>query len=166
MGFEEFVAAQTRALLGLGAAMSGDPHLAEDLVQDVLIKAHQRWDRISGLADPPSYVRRMLTNEYLSWRRKWARILPSDRLHIFDRADDAPDAAVTHAERDALAGQLRQLPRRQRAVLALRFYSGLDDAEIARTLGCGESSVRSHASRALATLRVQAQDLSTTEEAR
>jgi RNA polymerase sigma factor (sigma-70 family) len=73
--------------------------------------------------------------------------------------DDTPDPATTHADRAALVEQLRRLTRRQRTVLALRFYDGLDDREIAETLGCSESSVRSHASRALATSREHADEL-------
>lgn len=159
MGFEEFVGSQTRPLLGLATAMSGDAALAEDLVQDVLLKVHGRWERIAALDDPPSYVRRMLVNEYLSWRRKWSRITPVASAEPAWEVDDAPDHATTYADRAALAEQLRRLTRRQRTVLALRFYGGLDDREIADTLGCSESSVRSHASRALAALREHADEL-------
>lgn len=167
MTFDEFVRANTRGLIGLAIAMSGDPHLAEDVVQDVLIKAHRRWAHISTLADPPSYVRRMVTNEYLSWRRKWARVIPIGGPETFEHVPGAPDPAAQHADHAALAQQLRRLTRQQRAVLALRFYVGLPDPEIAQTLGCSESSVRSHASRALATLRVNSGDLLTsTEESR
>jgi RNA polymerase sigma-70 factor (sigma-E family) len=154
--FEEFVADRARALIGLGTAMSGDAHLAEDIVQDVLLKAHQRWSKISALNDPYSYVRRMVTNEYLSWRRKWSRIVPFAEVDIFS---DAPDHATTHADRSALMEQLRTLTRRQRAVLALRFYDGLGDAQIAETLGCSEGAVRSYASRALARLRADSESL-------
>jgi RNA polymerase sigma-70 factor (sigma-E family) len=156
MGFEAFVRSQTRPLLGLATAMSGDPALAEDLVQDVLLKIHGRWERIAALDDPPSYVRRMLVNEYLSWRRKWSRVLPVASPDPSWELDDAPDHATTYADRTVLAAQIRRLTRRQRTVLALRFYGGLDDREIAETLGCSESSVRSHASRALAALRAHA----------
>ena len=148
--FEEFVAQRTGALIGLAAAMSGDIHLAEDVVQDVLIKAHSRWLRIEELDDPFSYIRRMVVNEYLSWRRKWARLVPFADITLFD---DRPDEATRHADRDALARQLATLTRRQRTVLALRYYSGLSDAEIAVALGCSEGSVRAHASRGLAALR-------------
>jgi RNA polymerase sigma-70 factor (sigma-E family) len=159
VGFEEFVRSQTRPLLGLATAMSSDAALAEDLVQDVLIKVHGRWERIAALDDPPSYVRRMLVNEYLSWRRKRSRIEPVATADASCELDDAPDLATTYADRAALAAQLRGLTRRQRTVLALRFYGGFDDREIAKTLGCSESSVRSHASRALAALREHADEL-------
>src|SRR5579875_929378 len=117
MGFEEFVRSQTRPLLGLGTAMSSDAALAEDLVQDVLLKVHGRWERIAALDDPPSYVRRMLVNEYLSWRRKWARVVPVASAEPRWELDDTPDPATTHADRAALTEQLRRLTRRQRTVL-------------------------------------------------
>ena len=88
-----------------------------------------------------------------SWRRKWARIIP-----VADVLDDRvePDFADRHAERQALNARLDRLPSRQRAVLVLRFYEGLGDDDIARVLDCSPGTVRSHASRALATLRVDA----------
>ncbi len=156
MTFEDFVDERARALIGLVVAMSGDAYLAEDIVQDVLIKVHRRWDMIDGLDEPFSYVRRMATNEYLSWRRKWARVVPFANVEV---RDDRPDEATQHADRDALMQQLARLTRRQRAVLALRFYSGLSDDQIAQTLGCSESSVRSYASRALASLRAEPEPL-------
>jgi RNA polymerase sigma factor (sigma-70 family) len=95
----------------------------------------------------------MITNEYLSWRRRWARITP--------HADVAPaatedDHAHLHAERDAIRAELARLPRRQRAVLVLRYYEHLTDNEIADVMGCPAGTVRSLASRALAALRVDA----------
>jgi RNA polymerase sigma-70 factor (sigma-E family) len=139
--------------------MSGDPGLAEDLVQEVLIKAHRRWSKIEKLDVPFSYVRRMVVNEYISWHRRWSRVVPTADIELID---DAPDEATTHADRDALDAQLARLPRRQRTVLALRYFGGLSDSEIADALGCGVSAVRSYASRALATLREQPSALLTT----
>jgi RNA polymerase sigma factor (sigma-70 family) len=111
---------------------------------------------VSGLDDPPSYVRKMVTNEYLSWRRKWSRVVPFADPAIFQRPPDRPDDATTLVDRDDLVSRLATLTRRQRVVLALRFFDGLSDAEIASTLGCGEGSVRTHASRGLAALRIEA----------
>jgi RNA polymerase sigma factor (sigma-70 family) len=94
----------------------------------------------------------MVLNQYLSWRRRFARVepraLPPGPRH------DEPDHATIHAERDALRAELDRLPRRQRAVLVLRFYAGMTDAEIAEELDCSAGTVRGYASRALATLRV------------
>lgn len=156
MTFEQFVVDRTRSLIGLATAMSGDAHLAEDIVQDVLIKTHRNWANISTLDDPLSYVRRMVTNEYLSWRRKWSRLVPKADIVL---TDDAPDDATTHADRTALLQELRTLTRRQRAVLALRYYSGLSDNQISAALGCSDGAVRSYASRALAELRAHRESL-------
>jgi len=114
--FEAFAKARVPLLLRTAVALSGDLGLAEDLVQDVLLKTHQRWDQISRLDAPESYVRRMLVNEFLSWRRKWARILPQDNLEVVDQH---PDHAAVHADRQLLRDEIDRLPKRQRAVLVV-----------------------------------------------
>jgi RNA polymerase sigma-70 factor (sigma-E family) len=150
--FEEFAASRVSALLRFAVVLTGDRALAEDVVQEVLIRVHAKWRRISGLDAPEPYVRRMVVNEYLSWRRRWARLVPQaeppDRRTV-------PDIAHQYAERDALLSELGKLPPRQRAVLVLRYYEGLSDAEIADALGCAPGTVRGYASRALTSLRVE-----------
>lgn len=153
MTFEAFARARVLTLLRTAVALSGDLGLAEDLVQDVLYKAYKRWDHISRLDAPESYLRRMLVNEFLSWRRKWGRVVPCDE---FVTVDDHPDYASTYADRQLLRAEINRLPRRQRAVIALRYYAGLSDAEIAEAMGWRVGTVRGFASRALATLRVSA----------
>jgi DNA-directed RNA polymerase specialized sigma24 family protein len=71
--FEQFAIARLDRLLGMASAICGDRSLAQDLVQNVLIKVQLHWPRIDGLQDRDAYVRRMLVNEYLSLRRTWAR---------------------------------------------------------------------------------------------
>jgi len=105
--FEEFAAARLPALVRFAVVLTGDRGLAEDVVQEVLIRANGRWPQIECL------------------------------------------------ERRAILAELARLPRRQRAVLVLRYYEGLSDQEIAEVLACGPGTVRSYASRALASLRVQ-----------
>jgi RNA polymerase sigma factor (sigma-70 family) len=95
----------------------------------------------------------MVVNEYLSWRRRSWRLVPSGAGTDVD-ARTSPDLAVDHAERDAILAELARLPRRQRAVLVLRYYEALSDAEIAGVLGCTPGTVRGYASRALAALWV------------
>ncbi len=151
MTFDDFAAERLPALLRFAAVLTGDRGLAEDVLQEVLLRAHQRWAHIGGLDVPEAYVRRMITNEYLSWRRRWARVVP--HAEVVPPGGE-PDHADRHADRDALVADLARLPKRQRAVLVLRYYAGLTDAEIARTLGCSAGTVRGYASRALATLRV------------
>jgi RNA polymerase sigma-70 factor (sigma-E family) len=151
--FEEYATRQLPTLVRTARAICGDSYLAEDLVQDVLIKLHARWGAISTLSRPDAYVRRMLVNEFLSWRRRWGRL-------VLVQADPAAglisddDFARALAERDALVQEISRLPARQRLVIALRYVADLPDAEIADALGCAESTVRVHAARALATLRV------------
>jgi RNA polymerase sigma-70 factor (sigma-E family) len=158
MTFEEFAVARLPALLRYAVVLTGDRGLAEDVVQEVLARAHSRWQRIVQCEQPEQYVRRMVVNEYLSWRRRWGRIVPVPE--VTPPPSDAPDHATTHANREALRGELARLPRRQRTVLVLRYYEGLSDSEIADVLGCTSGTVRGYASRALATLRV---DLSSSD---
>lgn len=154
MTFEEYAARRLPALLRYAAVLAGDRYLAEDIVQEVLGRAHLRWHKISQLDVPDLYVRRMITNEFLSWRRRWARVIPVGQ--VGDQPPPAgPDAATAHAERDALLAELARLPRRQQAVLVLRYYEGLTDPEIADVLGCRPGTVRGYASRALAALRIE-----------
>jgi RNA polymerase sigma-70 factor (sigma-E family) len=156
--FDDWARTRLPALVRFAVVLVGDRGLAEDVVQEVLIRAYGRWERIASLDQPEAYLRRMVTNEYLSWRRRWSRVTPhADPEASGDDATRAgPDHAALHAERDALRQELARLPRRQRAVLVLRYYEHLTDAEIAEVLGCPAGTVRSLASRALHALRVDA----------
>ena len=157
MTFDEFVALRLPALLRYATVVTGDPHLAEDVVQDALVRAHTRWPRIAAIEQPEAYVKRIVLNEHLSWRRRRrGRVVPApdEAIERATRPVDDPSGAV--AERDAMVSMIAALPPRQRAVLALRYYDGRTDAEIAELLGCREATVRSHAARALATLRANA----------
>ena len=154
MQFEEFAATRLPAVLRFAGVLTADRALAEDVVQEVLIRVNNRWDQLQTLDRPELYVRKMIVNEYLSWRRRTWRLLPAGSAHEVDNRV-APDHAGLHAERDALLAELGKLPRRQRAVLVLRYYQGLSDTEIADVLGCAPGTVRGYASRALAALRVE-----------
>jgi RNA polymerase sigma-70 factor (sigma-E family) len=154
MTFEEFAAARLPAVLKFAAVLTGDRGLAEDVVQEVLIRANSRWQAIACLDRPEAYVRKMIVNEFLSWRRRSWRLVPSGAGTDVD-GRPTPDPAADYAERDAIVAELAKLPRRQRAVLVLRYYEGLSDPEIAEALGCRPSTVRGYACRALAALRVE-----------
>lgn len=154
MTFEEFAVLRLSALLRFAGVLTGDRALAEDVVQEVLIRAHGQWRKIGDLDKPEHYVRKMLMNEFLSWRRRSWRLIPAGSgAELDDRR--SPDHALEHAERDALVAELDKLPLRQRAVLVLRYYEGLSDIEIAEVIGCKPGTVRGYASRALSTLRVE-----------
>ena len=148
--FESWAADRLSALLGAARAMCGDRGTAEDVVQDVLAKVYTQWDRIEALDAPDAYVRRMLVNEVTSWRRKWARVVPHPEPSLPPVADPTSDLARL----DELLAEIRRLPARQRVVIALRYFADLSDDEIAADIGCAPATVRVHASRALAALRV------------
>jgi RNA polymerase sigma-70 factor (sigma-E family) len=149
--FEEYVLSRGPALVRLARLLIGDDHRAEDLVQDVLARAYPRWPRICRADHPDRYLRRMLVNARNSW---WRRRI-NHEVSVPAVADRAAldDLGGASAERDAMWRLVLGLPPRQRAVLALRFYEDLDDASIAEILGCSAATVRSHAMRALASLR-------------
>jgi len=150
--FDEFAATRLDAVLRFAVVLTNDRGLAEDVVQEVLIRAYQRWTQIAEMEHPEAYVRRMVVNEFLSWRRKWARYIPKADVEPDARQ---PDHAEAHAERSALLAEVVKLPRRQRAVLVLRYYEGMSDAQIAEVLGCAETTVRGYAFRGLAALRIE-----------
>jgi RNA polymerase sigma-70 factor (sigma-E family) len=149
--YEQFVAERRESLRRFARALTGDPGLGDDLVQDALLQLHQRKGQLAGIANPDAYARRIVVNAYVSWGRRWFRIRPTEDL--YDAVVRDPSDRV--ADRDQLRRDLYTLPRRQRAVLVLRYFVDLDDAAIAAELNCSISTVRSHASRALAALRVE-----------
>jgi RNA polymerase sigma-70 factor (sigma-E family) len=152
--FEEFISNRLNALLRYATVISCDPHLAEDITQDVLIRVQSRWTRIRDLDAPEPYVKRMLLNEFLSWRRrKAARQVPLAREALEPFMPPAPDPTGGRDERDAVVSLIARLPPKQRAAVALRYYEDLTDQQIAELLGCRTATVRSHISHALATLR-------------
>jgi RNA polymerase sigma-70 factor (sigma-E family) len=154
----EFIAARSGALLRSAYLLVGDRAQAEDLLQTVLIKTYLAWPRLRDRGALEGYVRRALATTAISWwrgrrfRERSTDVLP-ERV-----GDDPFDPQV---ERDAMWAHLQALPVRQRAVLVLRYYEGLSEAEIAETLGVSPGTVKSHASRALATLRARLESEST-----
>jgi RNA polymerase sigma-70 factor (sigma-E family) len=129
--------------------LTGDRGLAEDLVQDALVKAFLRWDGRVAIERPEAYVRRTIVNDFVSWRRR------RSSSEIVGPVPDRSEGDLTEglAERDRVWQVLSQLPRRQRVVLVLRYYEALPDRDIADLLGCAEGTVRSLAARAFSTLR-------------
>ncbi|RZU54436.1 RNA polymerase sigma-70 factor (sigma-E family) [Krasilnikovia cinnamomea] len=159
--FEQFAIARIPSLLRYAIVLTGDRDLAQDIVQEVLARAQVKWRRITGADSPEAYVRRMVLNEYLSWRRSWAarnvHAVGERLVELDDARGGAPDHAQGVVDADALWHRLATLGRKQRAVLVLRYYEHLDDDAIAELLGCSPATVRSHASRALKNLRLSSE---------
>ena len=128
-----------------------DRHLAEDLVQEVLGKAFVRWKKIAEVGDPDLYVRRMLINAHISWRRRRSSGEIATGT-VGDRTDRA-DIGAEAAERDSAWRLIADLPPRQRATIVLRYYEDLNDESIAEILQISTATVRSQAMRALTKLR-------------
>lgn len=147
--FEEFVVAALPGLLRFGVVLTGDRHRADDLVQTALVKTMRRWRSIDH-EQPVAYVRRVMVNTHVSgWRRgRRESLLPQG----FDAAAGG-DAESAYDDQDQLARGLAALPPRQRAVVVLRYYAGLSEAEIADTLGCAPGTVKSQSAKAMRTLR-------------
>lgn len=146
--FEEYVAARSPALWRSAWLLTGDRHRAEDLVQTALMKSWRRWHRIKDPAAVDAYVRRAMVTTYTDWwRRRWNGELPTADLP--DEVVEPPDPGV---RRDVLAA-LADLPRGQRAVIVLRYFDDLTEAQTAATLGVSVGTVKSQTARALRALR-------------
>ena len=149
--YRDFVATRSSALLRTAYLLTGDRGQAEDLVQAALTKAYLSWHRIRDKGAIEAYVRRtMVTTSTSWWRRRWRGEEPTDVLP--DRAAGS-DFGAAHADRDELWQLLRRLSARQRAVLVLRFYEDMGEAEVAAVLGMSRGTVKTHTSRALAAMR-------------
>lgn len=156
--FDEFVRARRLSLLRTATLLTGDQHAAEDLVQETLVRAAQRWPIIAAGHAPDAYVRRILYTRSIDawrWRRRQADpVLTHDRwdagsTHETDRSDT----------RVTLAQALRRLTPKQRAVLVIRFYEDRTEVEAARILGCSVNTVKSQTRHALGRLRELAPEL-------
>jgi len=148
--FEAFVRSRHHALLRYGTVLTGSVDAAADLVQDALERTGLAWPRVQQKGDPEGYVRRVMANRNIStWRRLRREQLVSDPPET-----SYEDQPVDGAMWDALA----KLPRRQRTVLVLRYYEDLSEAEIAAALRIAPGTVKSQASKGLASLRAALTD--------
>ena len=150
--FEEFVVARSERLLRTAYLLTRDHALAEDLLQTSLAKAWSSWNRIES--DPESYVRRILVNTFSTWwRRRWNGELPTEELP--EPAVGEPRSGGTDIATNAdLWDAVGRLPRRQRAVIVLRFYEDLSEAAAAELLGISAGTIKSQTAKALAKLRI------------
>jgi RNA polymerase sigma-70 factor (sigma-E family) len=151
--FEAFVLGRQPALFRLAFLLAGDRHHAEDLVQRTLERTYQHWRRVAAAGNPEAYVRRILVNSAADWRRS-RRYMQEQSLDaalaLPSPGDDSAERVESH---DAIVRAMSGLPPRMRAVLVLRYFEDLSEAETASVLGCSVGTVKSQASRGLARLR-------------
>ena len=149
--FAEYMAARQPSLLRTAYLLTGDRHAAEDLVQSSLAKLYLSWDKVQRRELVDGYVRRIMVNENNSlWRRAWKRKeVTTDEVPDYVGVSDIHD----DGRKSALWEFVQTLPKKQRAVIVLRYYEDLSEAEIAETLGISVGTVKSQASRALASMR-------------
>ena len=144
--FTAYVNDRRRALWAFARVLTGNSADAEDLVQTALAKAYLRWHKIDDGTSPDAYVRMIILNEHRRvWRRLWKR-----REHS---TDELPETASTPPNERWVWDVVRNLPERQRAVIALRFLSDQSVADTADALQITEGTVKSQTAKALATLR-------------
>jgi RNA polymerase sigma-70 factor (sigma-E family) len=148
--FREFVAGRSPALLRTAYMLTGDVHLARDLLQTALMSTARHWSRIEG--SPDGYVRTAMYRHQVNWWRTRARRPETVSAAPPERAAPGDHAADT-VLREGLFHALRALPPRQRAVVVLRYYEDRPEAEVAALLNVSVGTVRSQSSKALAKLR-------------
>ena len=148
--FREFMRGRWAATVRLAYGLTGDTGQAEDVAQDAFARAYASWGRVSRAGDPQAYVRRIVINEY---RRRFRKQRVAEELPgVLPDAGTMPPAPE---ERSALLDALRSLGPRQRAVIVLRYWMDLSEAETAAALNCSRGTVKSQASRGLAALKLK-----------
>ena len=152
--FREFMRGRWPAMVRLAYGLTGDLGHAEDVAQGAFARAYASWERVMRTGDPDAYVRRIVINENNSRFRK-RRVAE----HLVDAVPEPPGRSPADPVSDsaALLKALRRLGPRQRAVIVLRFWMDMSEAETAAALGCSVGTVKSQASRALAALRGSAE---------
>ncbi len=147
--FDEFVNASWPSLFRTSFLLMGDHQLAEGLLQTSLVKVYVAWSRVSKVEDPRAYARTVVTNSAMSW---WRRRSATEVTTSFwpDTAVAGHEDSVTQAH--VMWQALQQLPPRQRAVMVLRYYEDLSEAEIAKALDISTGSVKTHAHHAVRAL--------------
>jgi RNA polymerase sigma-70 factor (sigma-E family) len=152
--FAEFASSRARALHRAAYLMVGDDLLAQDLVQEALVKTYVAWPRLHDPRNAEAYCRKAITTTAISWfrRKGWRNERPTEFLPDDpSRRTAGPDITVT--ERDAVWQAVLSIPPRQRAALVLRFYEDLTEAQTADAMGCAVGTVKSQVSAGLAKLR-------------
>jgi RNA polymerase sigma-70 factor (sigma-E family) len=151
VGFRDFVAARSAALLRSAWLLTGDMATAQDLVRAALVKSRRRWPRLAREDAPETYVRQVMLSTFLTQRRRrWRDGFPAAG------PPGRPEPRGVAVEADipqAVSQALRTLPPRQRAAVVLQFFDDLTEAQVAHILGCSVGTVRSQTAMALSRLR-------------
>ncbi|WP_327109227.1 SigE family RNA polymerase sigma factor [Nonomuraea glycinis] len=153
-GFREFVLARQQSLMRTAYLLTGDAHLAEDLLQSVLAKVVGHWPKLSKEGNPEAYTRKALVNQYIAWKRRSRPESPS--AYPPESGMSYDDATL---DRIVLRRVLAKLTCKQRAMIVLRFWEDLTEAQTAEVLGCSIGNVKSQTHHALARLRMLAPEL-------
>jgi RNA polymerase sigma-70 factor (sigma-E family) len=164
--FRDFMHGRWPAMVRLAYALTGDQGHAEDVAQTAFARTYASWPKVRRTGNPDAYVRRIVINENLNRFRKHrvaerlTDTLPDSAAGALPGSltgSGAADATRQYDDRSALIAALQRLGPRQRAVIVLRYWMDLTEAEIAAALGCSVGTVKSQAARALATLRQSAE---------
>lgn len=146
--FSAYVAARRSRLFRTACLLCGDPHRAEDIVQDALARLYAAWDRASRMDNVDGYVRRIIVNAHYSDRRR-----PWRRESAAEPRDLPLDPGFPVEDADAIRTALRNLPQGQRRVIVLRYVWDLTIEQTAAELGVSNGTVKSQGAHALAALR-------------
>jgi RNA polymerase sigma-70 factor (sigma-E family) len=150
--FTEFMSVRSASLFRTAYLIVGDHQLAQDLLQESLIKTYVAWPRLRDVSKAEAYTRRTIVTTAISWRRRRSlHERPTDPLPE-QSVPDPGDAVTTHA---SVVAQLRTLPPRQRAAIVLRYYEDLSEAQTADVMGCSVGAVKSQVSTGLGRLRAR-----------
>jgi RNA polymerase sigma-70 factor (ECF subfamily) len=153
-GFEEFFAADHARLYGALCLVTGDPHEAEEIMQDAFLRLWERWDRVAEVDDPSAYLFRTAMNLF---RNRYRRAALALRKTI--NLAPTEDALATVEDRDAVVRALRDLTPDQRAAVVLTGYVGLTSEEAGALLGMRAGTVRTLGARARAAIREKGGEL-------
>ncbi|WP_205475267.1 SigE family RNA polymerase sigma factor [Nocardioides sp. SYSU D00038] len=154
--FTAYLEARRASLMRTAYLLTGDHHTAEDVLQASLAKLYLSWDKVRDRGSVDGYLRRIMVNENNSlWRRGWKR-----REHAADIVPEPPPVLDSYDDglSRAVWELVQSLPRKARAVVVLRYYEQLTEAEVADTLGISVGTVKSQCHRALAALRDRTPD--------
>ena len=150
VAFSELVATRSAALVRTAYLVVGDHQLAQDLVQEALVKTYVAWPRLRDVSKAEAYARRSIVTTAISWRRRRSFHARPAQTIPEQAQPDGTDAIATH---DVMWAELGALPPRQRAAIVLRYYEDLSEAETAQVMGCAVGTVKSQVSTGLQRLR-------------